>query len=94
MSEISIPTPLAQEKAEKPTLHASPGLGAWLREVGGSLAFTTYQSARLFMLSAGDSGTTTALERIMGAAMGMAVDDKGIWVANKKTKKSHQGTLN
>jgi uncharacterized protein (TIGR03032 family) len=75
----------AQEKAQgKPTLHASPKLGAWLREVGGSLAFTTYQSARLFMLSAGEGDQTNALERIMGAAMGLAVDECGIWVSNQQ----------
>ena len=50
MSETIIPPPLAQEKAKKLALHVSPKLGAWFREVGGSLAFTTYQSAHLFLL--------------------------------------------
>jgi uncharacterized protein (TIGR03032 family) len=76
---------VAQEKqAVKPTLHASPKLGAWLREIGGSLAFTTYQSARLFLVSAGEGDQTIGLERIMGAAMGLAVDDKGLWVSNQQ----------
>lgn len=76
---------MAQEsQTQKPTLNASPGLGAWLKEVGGSLAFTTYQSSRLFLLSAGEDGKTNALERIMGAAMGLAVDPKGLWVANQQ----------
>lgn len=75
----------AQEKIQvKPTLYASPKLSAWLREVGGSLAFTTYQSARLFMLSAGEGDQTNALERIMGAAMGLAVDERGMWVSNQQ----------
>ncbi len=68
----------------KPTLHPSPGLGKWLREVGGSLAFTTYQSARLFLISADESGQTHALERVMGAAMGLAVDSRGMWVCNQQ----------
>jgi uncharacterized protein (TIGR03032 family) len=68
----------------KPTLNASPGLGTWLKQVGGSLAFTTYQSARLFLVSATENGEINALERIMGAAMGLAVDSQGIWVANKQ----------
>jgi uncharacterized protein (TIGR03032 family) len=68
----------------KPTLNASPGLGTWLKQVGGSLAFTTYQSARLFLVSASENGEINALERIMGAAMGLAVDSQGIWVANKQ----------
>jgi uncharacterized protein (TIGR03032 family) len=75
----------AQEKQQaKPKLHPSPGLGAWLREVGGSLAFTTYQSARLFLISADENGQTDGLERIMGAAMGMAVDENGMWVCNRQ----------
>lgn len=73
-----------QQKVEKPTLNASPGLGAWLAEMGGSLAFTTYQSARLFLLSAGADGLTSALERIMGTAMGFAGDEKGFWIANQQ----------
>lgn len=84
MSETQLQNVIAQEKAEKPVLNASPGLGAWLREVDGSLAFTTYQSARLFMLSAGENGQTNALERIMGAAMGLAVDEQGVWIANQQ----------
>ncbi len=84
MSETQLQNVIAQEKAEKPVLNASPGLSAWLGEVGGSLAFTTYQSARLFMLSAGENGQTNALERIMGAAMGLAVDEQGLWIANQQ----------
>lgn len=84
MSENNLQNVAAQEKVAKPVLSASPGLGAWLREVGGSLAFTTYQSARLFLLSAAEDGQTNAQERIMGAAMGLAVDEKGIWIANQQ----------
>jgi hypothetical protein len=65
---------LQEKQTVKPTLHASPKLGAWLREVGGSLAFATYQSARLFILSAGAGDQTNVLERIKGAAMGLAVE--------------------
>ncbi len=57
----------------KPTLNASPGFGAWLAEIGGSLAFTTYQSARLFFVFAGENGEMRAQERIVGSAMGLVV---------------------
>jgi len=73
-----------ESQNKKPTLNASPGLGAWLNQVGGSLAFTTYQSSRLFLLSAAEDGKTNALERIMGAAMGLVVDEKGLWIANQQ----------
>lgn len=73
-----------EQRAEKPTLNASPGLGAWLKQVGGSLAFTTYQSARLFLLFAGENGQTLSQERIMGTAMGLAADEQGLWVSNQQ----------
>lgn len=85
MTDVGLQSVIAQERqAEKPALNASPGLGGWLKEVGGSLAFTTYQSSRLFLLSAAEDGQTLALERIMGAAMGLAVDPKGLWVVNQQ----------
>lgn len=68
----------------KPVLYPSTGFGKWLRELNGSLAFTTYQSMRLFLVSADEAGQTEALERVMGAAMGLAVDPKGLWVCNKQ----------
>lgn len=76
--------PPAASGPAKPALHPSPGLGAWLRETGGSLVFTTYQSARVFFLSADAQGQTHALERIVGSAMGLAVDRDKMWVANKE----------
>jgi uncharacterized protein (TIGR03032 family) len=73
-----------EQRAEKPTLNASPGLGNWLKQVGGSLAFTTYQSARLFLLFAGEDAQTLSQERIMGTAMGLAADEQGLWVSNQQ----------
>lgn len=70
--------------SQKPELIASPGLGTWLREQGGSLTFTTYQSARLFLVSPGDNGQAEALERIVGSAMGLAVSGDALWVSNQE----------
>lgn len=72
------------EKAPRPQLLPSPGLGEWLKEKCGSLVFTTYQSARVFFLSALDNGQTVAQERIVGSAMGLAVDQDRLWIANKE----------
>lgn len=80
----ALSTVIAQEKQPKPTLLPSPGLGGWLQQVGGSLAFTTYQTARLFFLSADETGQTVAQERIVGSAMGMAIDRRAMWVSNKE----------
>lgn len=87
MSEVSgvgLKSVAAQEKAAKPVLQPSPGLGMWLRERGGSLAFSTYQSSRLLFLFAGENDRTEAQERIVGSAMGLAIDQNAMWVANKE----------
>lgn len=83
-SRGTLSTVIAQEKLPKPTLLPSPDLGAWLRQVGGTLAFTTYQTARLFFLSADEDGQTLAQERIVGSAMGMAINKNAMWVSNKE----------
>lgn len=84
MSDVGLSSVKAQEKQEKPTLHPSPDLGAWLKEKGGSLVFTTYQSARIFFLCADGNGQTVAQERIVGSAMGLAVDRDKLWITNKE----------
>lgn len=77
---------VAQEhpKQPKPELRPSPDLGAWLHEQGGTLVFSTYQSSRIFFVSANAAGETIALERIVGSAMGMAVDRDKLWISNKE----------
>lgn len=70
--------------APRPKLLPSPALGEWIRDKGGSVAFTTYQSARVFFLSALDNGRTVAQERMVGSAMGLAVDRDKLWITNKE----------
>ena len=84
MNPTGIQTVVAQEKQPKPQLMPSPGLGAWLYEQGGSLVFSTYQSSRIFFVSANGTGETVALDRIVGSAMGLAVDRDKLWVSNKE----------
>lgn len=66
-----------------PRLLPSPGFAAWLANSGGTLGFTTYQTSRLFLLSAPE-GQLRALERIVGSAMGLILREGAIWVANKE----------
>ena len=86
MTDVGLNTVTAQEQpnAPKPELHPSPGLGAWLRETGGSLVFSTYQTARVFFLSALENGETVAMERIVGSAMGLAANRDSLWISNKE----------
>ena len=72
------------ERLAPPKLLPSPGFAAWLAAEGGTLGFTTYQSSRLFLLSAGDGGELVALERVVGSAMGLTMRQSAMWVANKE----------
>lgn len=83
-ADAGLATVTAQEKQQRPTLYPSPGLGQWLKEMGGSLLFSTYQSARVFFLFADDNAETVAQERIVGSAMGLAVDQNALWISNKE----------
>lgn len=58
----------------------SPEFSKWLASIGGSLAFTTYQSGRLFFLGARSDGSLYALHRMVGPAMGMAIDSQKLWL--------------
>lgn len=73
----------SEEAKEKPVLLPSAGMGGWLRQMGGSLAFSTYQSNRLFFVMADDASQMLAQERIVGPAMGLALDSAGLWVSNQ-----------
>ncbi|GAB4060929.1 TIGR03032 family protein [Uliginosibacterium sediminicola] len=86
MTDVGLKSIKAQEEktAARPQLLPSPGLGEWLKAQGGSLVFSTYQSARVFFLSADDQGKTVAQERIVGSAMGLAVDHDKLWISNQQ----------
>lgn len=74
----------AEAKQEKPKLLPSPGLGEWIRQQGGTIVFSTYQNSRVFFLMADEDGKTHATERIVGSAMGLAVDQDKLWITNKE----------
>ncbi|MBC7502654.1 MAG: TIGR03032 family protein, partial [Herminiimonas sp.] len=78
-----VATPALRAAAGKPQLTPSPGLAAWLAETGGSLAFSTYQTGRLFFLGSKPDNSLYALERQIGSAMGLAVDSKTLWVGGR-----------
>jgi hypothetical protein len=49
----------------------SPHLAAWLAEQSVSLAFTTYQSGKLFLLGCYPDGRLAAFERTFDRATGL-----------------------
>lgn len=78
------PTPELRQASGKPQLTPSPGLAAWLAASGGSLAFSTYQTGRLFFLGSHPDGSLYAQERVVGTAMGLAIDGDKLWVGNRE----------
>lgn len=70
----------ASTDSVKTQLLPSPGFAKWLAGTGGSLAFTTYQSGRIFFLGARADGSLYALHRQIGPAMGMTIDAQKLWV--------------
>ena len=68
------------QQANKPQLSPSPDFARWLSTTGGSLAFSTYQSGRLFLLGSHRDGSLYAQERTVGTAMGLAIDAEKLWI--------------
>lgn len=56
---------------------------SWLREQQVSLAFTTYQSGKLFLLGVGEEGRLSVFERTFERCMGLAVtpDAQTLWLS-------------
>lgn len=73
-----------RQAAGKPQLIPSPGLAGWLAASGGSLAFSTYQTGRLFFLGSQPDGRIYAQERVVGTAMGLAIDKDKLWVGSRE----------
>lgn len=77
------PTDELRQMAGAPKLLPSPGFSRWLEEAEGSLFFSTYQTGRLFILGTQLDGQLYAQERVVGTAMGLAVDQDKLWIGSR-----------
>lgn len=59
----------------------SPRLAAWLAEQKVSLAFTTYQSGKLFLMGHKPDGGLAVVERTFNRAMGLWADGQTLWLS-------------
>ena len=59
----------------------SPHLFAWLAEQRVSLAFTTYQTGKLFLLGRHPEGRLAVFERTFNRAMGLWADGQTLWLS-------------
>jgi uncharacterized protein (TIGR03032 family) len=55
---------------------------AWLRERAASIAFTTYQSNRLFLAGRMPDGRASVFERIFPRAMGLHASSERLWMSS------------
>ncbi len=71
------------DAAPKLEITASRLFGHWLAGQGASLAFTTYQAGKLFMIGARSDGTLSIFERSFPRCMGLCVGPSGtIWMSS------------
>lgn len=63
------------------SFHASRHFAGWLAERRASLAFTTYQTGKLFFVGLDAAGQPSVFNRTLARAMGLAVHADSLWVA-------------
>lgn len=68
---------------EQPTLeiNASRNFTHWLHEQKVSLAFSTYQAGKLFLIGLKQDGKLSVFERTFERAMGLCVQDRALYLA-------------
>ncbi len=76
----SDPTP-PPAPARKLEISASRQFASWLVEQKISLAFTTYQAGKLFLIGRQADGRLAMFERTFSRSMGLCVDDDRLWMS-------------
>jgi uncharacterized protein (TIGR03032 family) len=76
---MTVPPSLTAEPWVEVT--GSPQLFAWLAQHRISLAFTTYQTGKLFLLGRHPEGRLAVFERTFNRAMGLWADGQTLWLS-------------
>jgi len=77
------PAPETAPEPASPLLYGSPNLTAWLAKENVSLAFTTYQAGRLFMIGRKPDGGLRAHERLIDHCQGLWTDGENLFTSAK-----------
>ena len=72
----------AGEVAPKLELLPSRQFPEWLAERRASLAFTTYQAGKLFLIGLQPNGRLSIFERTFSRCMGLAATDQTLWMSS------------
>lgn len=73
--------PTIDANASHLDISASRLFVSWLAEQRASIAFTTYQAGKLFLIGLDDHGKLTVFNRTLARVMGLAVHGDSLWVA-------------
>src|SRR5690349_10315493 len=64
-------------------IYGSPDFGGWLASHRSSLAFSTYQTGKLFLVGSTPDGQLSIFERTFNRAMGLCGDGQTLWLSTK-----------
>lgn len=64
-------------------IYGSRNLTSWLTSQNVSLAFSTYQTGKLFLVGTGPDGGLSVFERTFDRAMGLCGNDQCLWLGTK-----------
>jgi len=76
------PTPASKDQPPKLELAGSRQFTAWLAEQQISLAFTTYQTGKLFLIGVKPDGQLSIFERTFNRCMGLWTDGQTLWMSS------------
>ncbi len=74
-------TPPAAADAKPPMLLLSQGFAGWLQANDCSVALTTYQAGRLFLIGRKGDGSVRAHERLIEQCQGLWTDGRSLWTS-------------
>lgn len=64
------------------SIEVSRGFNAWMVAQQISLAFTTYQAGKIFLVGTGPHGQLSVFERTFHRPMGVAIGENGFWLSS------------
>lgn len=67
---------------KKLEIETSRNFGSWLNAVNASIAFTTYQVGKVFMVGSKDDGKVKIVERTFPRCMGLAMSGNSVWMSS------------
>lgn len=73
---------LAEAEAPRLEINASRQFTSWLAEMKASLAFTTYQSGKVFFIGLQPEGKLSIFERTFNRCMGLYGDGQTLWMSS------------